>query len=220
MGVPTYTNGTEPTFTRSVAHSSVTSQRPQAVDAANTVSYPSIARANAAVSIDKPNGDAGYSERFKDYTVLQQHVLFWDRDGDGQIFPYDTYIGFRELGFNILFSIFAMLIINVNFSYPTRLAYSYIPDVRFRLYVPSIHKAKHGSDSGVYDTEGRFLPQKFEDNFSKWDKRGDGTLTFWELFDLMKGNRCAADPYGVSARSGLGLLLWELTSVTVGCCFL
>jgi hypothetical protein len=75
-------------------------------------------------------------------TVLQQHVLFWDRDGDGLIYPYDTYIGFRELGFNILFSILAMLIINVNFSYPTRLAVSYIPDPRFRVYVHSIHKAK------------------------------------------------------------------------------
>lgn len=75
-------------------------------------------------------------------TVLQQHVLFWDRDGDGLIYPYDTYIGFRELGFNILFSILAMLIINVNFSYPTRLAVSYIPDPRFRVYVHGIHKAK------------------------------------------------------------------------------
>lgn len=77
-----------------------------------------------------------------DKTVLQQHVLFWDRDGDGQIYPWDTYVGFRDLGFNIPFSLLAMVIINFNFSYPTRLAYSFVPDPLFRVYVGGIHKAK------------------------------------------------------------------------------
>jgi hypothetical protein len=75
-------------------------------------------------------------------TVLQQHVLFWDRDADGQIYPRDTYVGFRDLGFSILFSLFAVVIINVNFSYPTRLAVSWLPDPLFRVYVGGIHKAK------------------------------------------------------------------------------
>lgn len=35
-----------------------------------------------------------------------------------------------------------MLIIHGGFSYPTRLAYSYVPDPLFRVYVGSIHKAK------------------------------------------------------------------------------
>ena len=74
--------------------------------------------------------------------MLQQHVLFWDRDNDGVIWPWNTYTGFRDLGFNILFSLLAVLIINLNFSYPTRLAHSYIPDPFFRVYVSSIHKAK------------------------------------------------------------------------------
>lgn len=75
-------------------------------------------------------------------TVLQQHVLFWDRDGDGEIYPWDTYVGFRDLGFSVLFSLLAVVIINVNFSYPTRLAVSWLPDPWFRVYVGSIHKAK------------------------------------------------------------------------------
>jgi peroxygenase len=130
-------------------------------------------------------------------TPMQQHILFWDRDRDGQIYPYDTYRGFRDLGFNILFSFLAVLIINLNFSYPTRLAHSFLPDPRFRVYVDSIYKAKHGSDSGSFDAEGRFIPQHFEDMFAKYDGDQDGALTFGELFNMMHGNRCAADPFGV-----------------------
>lgn len=77
-------------------------------------------------------------------SALQQHVLFFDRDGDGMISPWDTYIGFRDLGFNVIFSFLAMLVINLNFSYPTRLAHSYIPDPMFRVYVHGIHKVKVG----------------------------------------------------------------------------
>jgi hypothetical protein len=77
--------------------------------------------------------------------VLQQHVLFWDRDRDGQIYPWDTYIGFRDLGFNILFSLFAMVVINAGLSYPTRLAVSWWPDVWWRVFVGGIHKAKVSS---------------------------------------------------------------------------
>lgn len=92
-----------------------------------------------------------------------------------------------------------MLIININFSYPTRLAHSYMPDPWFRVYVDSIHKAKHGSDSGTYDPEGRLVPQSFENMFSKYNKHGDGTLTLSELFTMIKGHRCAADPFGWGA---------------------
>jgi len=75
-------------------------------------------------------------------SVLQQHIIFWDRNGDGVITPIDTYIGFRELGFNIFFSLIAVVVINLNFSLPTRLAHSWIPDPLFRVYVDSIHKSK------------------------------------------------------------------------------
>lgn len=74
--------------------------------------------------------------------MLQQHVLFWDRDADGLIYPWDTYRGFRDLGFSVLFSLLAMVIINANFSYPTRLSVSWWPDPWFRVYVGGIHKAK------------------------------------------------------------------------------
>ncbi|KAK3345990.1 Caleosin related protein-domain-containing protein [Lasiosphaeria hispida] len=187
-------------FALAVPHCPETSQRPQAVDAEESISRPSIARANIAVSTEHPAGSHNRQLSFaknKEYTVLQQHVLFWDRDMDGAIYPLDTYRGFRDLGFSILFSLLSMFIINVNFSYPTRLALGgYLPDPLFRVYVGGVHKAKHGSDSGTYDHEGRFVPQAFEDMFSKWDADRKGALSFVELWRMIAGNRLVVDPFG------------------------
>jgi hypothetical protein len=199
---PTVHGGNNPggmDFAVEAANCPQTIERKQAADADAFLPKPSIARANIAVSTAKPEGTVEAEEKFRDYTVLQQHVLFWDRDADGEIYPWDTYTGFRDLGFSILFSLLAMLIINVNFSYPTRLALSWWPDPLFRVYVGGIHKAKHGSDSGTYDKEGRFVPQNFEDMFSKWDVTHSGSLSAGELWRMIKGNRLAADPFGWGA---------------------
>lgn len=114
-------------------------------------------------------------------------------DRDGIIWPRDTFVGFHKLGFGILLSLLAVFIIHANFSYPTLPAW--IPDPFFRIYVVNTHKAKHGSDSGSYDTEGRFVPQRFEDIFSKYADGEDG-LTIWNVLKLLKGQRLIADPIG------------------------
>lgn len=106
----------------------------------------------------------------------------------------DTYRGFREIGFNIFLSALSMFVIHANFSYPS--CPSIIPDPFFRLYLSNIHKTKHGSDTGTYDNEGRFVPQKFEDFFSKYgDGEKDG-LTAQEIWEGLKGQRGIMDPIG------------------------
>lgn len=139
---PQVNGDSSPPFDISVSKSTPTQTRIPAIRADGVIKRMTIPRANAAVSTESPEGDNDYTRRFKDYTVLQQHVLFWDRDADGQIYPWNTYTGFRELGFNMVFSLLAMVIIHSGFSYPTRLAYSWLPDPLFRIYVGSIHKAK------------------------------------------------------------------------------
>jgi hypothetical protein len=59
-----------------------------------------LPHANYAPSEAHPYGSTedGYAEKVKRQTVLEQHVNYWDRDNDGQIWPMDTFRGFRELG--------------------------------------------------------------------------------------------------------------------------
>ena len=63
------------------------------------------------------------------------------------------------------------------------------------LFLKKVHSDKHGSDTGTYDHEGRFLPQKFEDIFAKYAE-GRDYLTIWDVSNVLKGQRCIADPIG------------------------
>lgn len=115
------------------------------------------------------------------------------QDHDGVIWPIDTFKGFYALGYGIVFSLFAAIVINGAFSYPT--LSGYLPDPLFRIYMRNIHKDKHGSDSGTYDNEGRFVPQKFEDIFSKYAE-GRDYVTVRDVLRFLRGQRLIADPFG------------------------
>ena len=150
---------------------------PQALEKA--LYEPYMPRANLAVSVDTPEGTTkdGWAKQNQDRSTLQQvlhgsqfcscqtaltsprltlqHVLFFDRDRDDIIWPSDTFTGFHDLGYNVVWCITAVLIIHSGFSYFT--SDSWIPDPFFRLSVARMHRAKHGSDTGTYDTEVRTL---------------------------------------------------------------
>ncbi|KAF5622086.1 het-E-1 heterokaryon incompatibility protein [Fusarium tjaetaba] len=159
------------------------------------LAHAGVARANLAATHERPEGttESNWAQRHQDQTVLQQHCDFFDKDHDGVIWPLDTFRGFYQLGYGIILSVISVLVIHGNFSYPTQS--SLLPDPFFRIHTNNIHKDKHGSDTGTYDTEGRFVPQKFEDIFSKYAE-GRDYLTIWDVMNLMKGQRLIADPIG------------------------
>ncbi|GMN38482.1 hypothetical protein TIFTF001_007707 [Ficus carica] len=66
----------------------------------------------------------------------------------------------------------------------------------FPIEITNIHKAIHTSDSGVYDSEGRFVPSKFEEIFKKHASTNSEALTSDEVSQLLKGNRVPKDYKG------------------------
>ncbi|TFB03470.1 putative peroxygenase 3 [Trichoderma ghanense] len=175
------------------------------------LSHTGTPRANIAATYEQPHGSqaSNWAKAHQNQTVLQQHCDYFDQDKDGIIWPLDTYKGLRGLGWNFLLCLFATFIIHVPFSYPT--VPGHLPDPFFRIYLRNIHKTKHGSDTGTYDNEGRFVPQKFEDMFSKYAADKD-YVTLRDVWHLLKGQRVVADPFGTTAAAlewlATYILLW------------
>jgi peroxygenase len=167
------------------------------------IENPHVPRALQAVDAEIPEGTVGRDHN--DYTVLQQLCAFFDRNGDGIIYPQETYEGFRALGYSPTISVLAAIVINGSFSYPTY--DGWIPDPRFPIYLSKVHRTKHGSDTEVYDTEGRFLPSKFEEIFNKYAKTRPDAMTYEEILRMTDGMRNVNDPYGWSAAK----LEWGFT---------
>ncbi|KAI9169514.1 hypothetical protein LWI28_013420 [Acer negundo] len=124
---------------------------------------------------------------------LQKHVAFFDRNKDGLVYPWETFQGFRAIGAGMLLSTVASLFINMGLSSKTRPGKW--PSLLFPIEVKNIPKAKHTSDSGVYDSEGRFVPSKFEEIFKKHAHTHSDALTSDELSGMLKANREPKD-YG------------------------
>lgn len=181
----------------------LTVEHPVPKDLDKHIPSPAVPRAFKTVSKEFPDGDedAGPTNR----TVLQQHVDFFDTDGDGIIFPWDTFTGFRRMGYNPLVSFVGPLLIHGSMSYAT--LPNWIPDLRFPIYTDRIHKCKHGSDSEVFDHQGRYVPQHFEEIFTKYDKDNKGALTWDELQQYLKSQRDVFDLFGASAA----FLEWTAT---------
>ncbi|WCJ33607.1 Caleosin-related family protein [Euphorbia peplus] len=125
--------------------------------------------------------------------VLQKHVFFFDQNQDGVVYPWETFQGFRAIGCGIPLSTVAALFINMGLSHKTRPGK--FPSPLFPIEIKNIHKGKHGSDSGVYDSQGRFIPEKFEEIFRKHSNSCPNALTSDELMGMLKANREPKD-YG------------------------
>ncbi|KAL6505847.1 putative peroxygenase 4 [Orobanche hederae] len=126
--------------------------------------------------------------------VLQKHVMFFDRNKDGIIYPSETFAGFRAIGCGVLLSSVAAVFINLGLSRKTRPGRHF--SIHFPIEVKNIQMAKHGSDSGVYDKEGRFVSKKFDEIFSKHARTVPDALTSKELKNLLKSNREPKDYSG------------------------
>lgn len=185
----------------------VTIERKLPTDIDQRIENPGLPRANYIISKENPNPLNTNNPK----SVLQQHVDFFDRNHDGIIHPWETWTGFRAVGFGWILSFLGAMMIHLTMSFPTW-DYWLPPDPFMPIVVRNIHKCKHGSDSEVYDTEGRFVPEKFEEIFSKYAQSSPDSLTWEEMFEMTAGNSNVNDFFGWSAAKLEWLFLWILSA--------
>ncbi|KAL1194126.1 putative peroxygenase 7 [Cardamine amara subsp. amara] len=133
-----------------------------------------------------PNSKGGKSVK-EEKTALEKHVAFFDRNGDGVVYPWETYQGFRALGTGRIVSAFVGIFINLGLSRKTRPGKEFSP--LFPIEVKNSRFGIHGSDTDVYDKDGRFVESKFEEIFKKHAHTHKDALTSKEIQNLLKTNR-------------------------------
>ncbi|WVZ56045.1 hypothetical protein U9M48_006631 [Paspalum notatum var. saurae] len=196
----------EPSLETEAPNAPVTRERRLTPDLQEHLPKPYLARALEAVDTSHPQGTKRRDPR--GMSVLQQHAAFFDRNGDGVIYPWETFQGLRAIGCGLPVSFVASILINLFLSYPTQPGC--LPSPLLSIHINNIHKGKHGSDSETYDTEGRFDPSKFDAIFSKYSRTHPNALTRAELSSMLKGNRNMYDFIGWIAAAGEWILLYSV----------
>ncbi|CAK5274073.1 unnamed protein product [Mycena citricolor] len=158
---------------------------------------------------DPGDTDAAASPR----PALQSHVAFFDTDGDDIIWPLDTYDAFRgflAIGFNLLISLFATLVIHAGFSYLTW--GTLLPDVFFRIRVSKSQRGIHGSDTGAFTQTGELDEKRFNYVWDLYTAAPHEYMSFGEGVRMIQANRNPFDFFGWFAAAfewlATYLLLW------------
>ncbi|XVF42318.1 hypothetical protein PTKIN_Ptkin01aG0351500 [Pterospermum kingtungense] len=109
------------------------------------------------------------------------------------------------MGFNLVAAFIFAIFGHVAMSYKT--LPTWIPSPFLPIYIQNIHKARHRSDSRIYDPDGRFNPAILENIFNKYACTEPDKLSFRELWRMTDANRSAFDFFGwISNKFEWGVL--------------
>jgi peroxygenase len=148
--------------------------------------------ADGKVEARRAHRERGLHKPPEEMTALERHCAFFDRNGDGYITPKETYQGCRALGYGRAISAGLAVTIHAGLGWVTARP----PRPTSRVRLDRVHRGKHGSDSGIYDEEGRFNEERFARLFDRYDRDGDGALDKRELITHWRADRNAYDPVG------------------------
>ncbi|KAM0890888.1 hypothetical protein ACQ4PT_026757 [Festuca glaucescens] len=166
-------------------------------------------------------------------TALQQHVAYFDTDNDGIVTYSETEAGLRRIGLGAATATAAAALINGVIGPKTRpvrssssrlsarVQYSNLTDgsdkiednattSRMDIYIENIQKGIHGSDTGSYDAQGRFVQAKFDEIFIKYAKAEPNALNQTELEEMRHANRGSNDYSGWAASKAEWDMLYSL----------
>ncbi|KAF7090901.1 hypothetical protein CFC21_093581 [Triticum aestivum] len=141
-------------------------------------------------------------------TALEKHVAFFDTDNDGIVSFSETEQGLRAIGLGAIEAAASATLINGAIGPKTRPENA--TTSRFDIYIANIQKGIHGSDSGSYDAQGRFVPAKFNDIFTKYAKVKPNALNEDELDAMRTANRKEGDFKGWAASKAEWGMLYSL----------
>ncbi|KAF7085743.1 hypothetical protein CFC21_089140 [Triticum aestivum] len=141
-------------------------------------------------------------------TDLEKHVAFFDTDNDGIVTFSETEQGLRAIGLGVLEATASATLINGAIGPKTRPENA--TTSRFDIYIANIQKGIHGSDSGSYDAQGRFVPAKFNEIFTKYAMVKPNALNEDELDAMRTANRKEGDFKGWAASKAEWGMLYSL----------
>ncbi|WVZ73784.1 hypothetical protein U9M48_022058 [Paspalum notatum var. saurae] len=115
---------------------------------------------------------------------------------------------FRALGFG--FSVSSVSAALINGALGSKCRPENATSSKLDIYIEDIQRGKHGSDTGSYDAEGRFVPEKFEEIFAKHARTVPDALTSDEIDQMLEANREPGDYSGWAAAEAEWKILYSL----------
>lgn len=116
-------------------------------------------------------------------TALQTHLSFFDKNNDGTVTRAETTLSLQQLGLSPREATNAAFLIHLVLGPKTTGSWRSLD-----ISVKTIKLAKHGSDTGAFDADGRFVPAAFERMFAEFDVNRSNSLSEVEISNMIVAN--------------------------------
>ena len=140
-------------------------------------------------------------------TALQDHVSGFDPKNTGLVTTKTTAEGLQKMGVSPGWSKFIATVINAGLGPATGGNAS-------TTVVPTITKAEHEGDTGVFDPSGKFSPDRLNQIMTSFDRNKDNALSLGEIHE-MQFNKAHTPKGAATTKLEFGLLLSMFSDTTV-----